>query len=121
MENFQKCRMCSVNSEIFITFIPLKVQKTMDVELQNVIAHFPQVKEIREIEPIQSGLINRTYRIVTEGTDDYILQCINHLVFTDVELLQHNIECEKGRHIISMVPIIGVFVCISAIRIHKPR
>lgn len=65
----------------------------MDVELQNVIAHFPQVKEIREIEPIQSGLINRTYRIVTEGSDDYILQCINHLVFTDVELLQHNIEC----------------------------
>ena len=65
----------------------------MDVELQNVIAHFPQVKEIREIEPIQSGLINRTYRIVTEGADDYILQCINHLVFTDVELLQHNIEC----------------------------
>ena len=138
MENFQKCRMCSVNSEIFITFIPLKVQKTMDVELQNVIAHFPQVKEIREIEPIQSGLINRTYRIVTEGADDYILQCINHLVFTDVELLQHNIECVtehirakllecvsclrwKGRPIISMVPIIGVFVCISAIRIHKPR
>ena len=27
----------------------------MDVELQNVIAHFPQVKEIREIESIQSG------------------------------------------------------------------
>ena len=47
--------MCSVNSEIFITFIPLKVQKTMDVELQNVIAHFPQVKEIREIESIQSS------------------------------------------------------------------
>ena len=65
----------------------------MDVELQNVIAHFPQVKEIREIESIQSGLINRTYRIVTEGADDYILQCINHLVFTNVELLQHNIEC----------------------------
>ena len=65
----------------------------MDVELQNVISPFPQVKEIREIEPIQSGLINRTYRIVTEGSDDYILQCINHLVFTDVELLQHNIEC----------------------------
>ena len=115
----------------------------MDVELQNVIAHFPQVKEIREIESIQSGLINRTYRIVTEGADDYILQCINHLVFTNVELLQHNIECvtehirakllERGeqdverkvlrflRRIISMVPIIGVFVCISAIRIHKPR
>ena len=65
----------------------------MDVELQNVIARFPQVKGIREIQPVQAGLINRTYRIVTDEADDYILQCINHQVFTDVELLQHNIEC----------------------------
>ena len=36
----------------------------MDVELQNVIARFPQVKGIREIQPVQAGLINRTYRIV---------------------------------------------------------
>ena len=119
----------------------------MDAELQNVIARFPQIRKIKEIKPIQSGLINRTYRVVTDETDDYVLQCINHQVFTDVELLQHNIECvtehirakllergeqdverkvlpclrQKGRHIISMVPIIGVFVCISAIRIHKPR
>ena len=65
----------------------------MDVELQNVIARFPQVKGIREIQPVQAGLINRTYRIMTDEADDYILQCINHQVFTDVELLQHNIEC----------------------------
>ena len=46
----------------------------MDVELQNVIARFPQVKGIREIQPVQAGLINRTYRIVTDEADDYILQ-----------------------------------------------
>ena len=65
----------------------------MDAELQNVIARFPQIRKIKEIKPIQSGLINRTYRVVTDEADDYVLQCINHQVFTDVDLLQHNIEC----------------------------
>ena len=64
----------------------------MDIELQNVISQFPQIKRVKQIQPIQSGLINRTYRIVTDEADDYILQRINHQVFTDVELLQHNIE-----------------------------
>lgn len=65
----------------------------MDAELQNVIARFPQIQKIKEIKPIQSGLINRTYRVVTDEADDYVLQCINHQVFTDVDLLQRNIEC----------------------------
>ena len=65
----------------------------MDIELQNVISQFPPIKGVKQIQPIQSGLINRTYRIVTDEADDYILQRINHQVFTDVELLQHNIEC----------------------------
>ena len=65
----------------------------MDTELQNVISRFPQIKGIKHIQPIQSGLINRTYRVITDGTDDYILQRINHHVFADVDLLQHNIEC----------------------------
>ena len=41
-----------------------------------------------------NGLINDTYRVKTLEADapDYVLQRINHLVFKDVELLQHNIE-----------------------------
>ena len=65
----------------------------MDIELQDVVSQFPQLKGIKHIQPIQSGLINRTYRVITDGADDYILQRINHQVFTDVDLLQHNIGC----------------------------
>lgn len=69
-----------------------------NTELQHVISRFPQVKAVKEIKPLQSGLINRTYLVTTESPDNYILQCINHHVFTDVEQLQHNIECVT-RHI----------------------
>ena len=62
--------------------------------LNNVIAHFPEVGEIIQIKPLTSGLINQTYLVQTKSvTDpDYILQCINHHIFTDVDMLQHNIE-----------------------------
>ena len=43
-------------------------------------------------KPCGSGLINDTYLITTESdeTPDYILQRINHSIFTDVDLLQEN-------------------------------
>lgn len=49
---------------------------------------------IASIEPLGNGLINDTYRIVTESdtTPDYVLQRINHAIFKDVELLQNNIK-----------------------------
>lgn len=65
----------------------------MDTKLQNIISQFPRIKGMKDIKPLQSGLINRTYLVSTDGPDDYILQCVNHHVFTNVELLQHNIEC----------------------------
>ena len=39
-------------------------------------------------------LINETLRVKTvdANTPDYILQRINNAIFTDVDLLQHNIE-----------------------------
>ena len=44
--------------------------------------------------PLGNGLINDTFLVKTQETDqpDYVLQRINHHVFKDVELLQHNIE-----------------------------
>lgn len=62
--------------------------------LNNVIAHFPEVREIVQIKPLTSGLINQTYLVQTKDVSapDYILQCINHQIFTDVNMLQHNIE-----------------------------
>ena len=49
---------------------------------------------IADIKPLGNGLINDTYRIKTvdDDTPDYVLQRINHHIFTNVELLQHNVE-----------------------------
>ena len=68
--------------------------------LNEIISYFPEVKEVREIIPLTAGLINQTYKVTTADANacDYILQCINHQVFQNVDLLQHNIECVT-RHI----------------------
>ncbi len=65
---------------------------------------------IIEIRPLGNGLINDTFRVYTDGPDDYVLQRINTAIFKDVELLQHNIECatahirEKGGFTLRFVP-----------------
>ena len=63
-------------------------------ELLTIIGQFPEIKDVESIEPLNSGWINKTYRVKTssEATPDYILQRINHQIFTDIELLQRNIE-----------------------------
>ena len=64
------------------------------IQLNQIVEKFPEVKTVATIEPLVSGLINKTYLVKTADADasDYILQCINHNVFQDVDLLQHNIE-----------------------------
>ena len=65
---------------------------------------------IREIKPLGNGLINDTFRVYTDGPDDYVLQRINNAIFQDVELLQHNIDCatahirRKGGFTLQFVP-----------------
>jgi Ser/Thr protein kinase RdoA (MazF antagonist) len=63
-------------------------------DLQKVVGQFLLEGTVETIKPLGSGLINDTYLATTAGTSapDYVLQRINHAVFTDVELLQHNIE-----------------------------
>ena len=63
-------------------------------QLLTIIGQFPEIKDVESIEPLNSGWINKTYRVKTssEETPDYILQRINHLIFTDIEMLQRNIE-----------------------------
>ena len=63
--------------------------------LNQIVEKFPEVKDVTAIETLVSGLINKTYLVKTANPAacNYILQCINHNVFQDVELLQHNIEC----------------------------
>lgn len=61
--------------------------------LNDIVKHFAIEGEIAKIKPLGSGLINDTYKVTTKGTDtpDYVLQRINHHIFTDVDALQSNI------------------------------
>lgn len=62
-------------------------------KLQEVASKFAIPAEVVEIRPLGDGLINDTYYIETEaGKPDYVLQRINHNVFTNVDLLQDNID-----------------------------
>lgn len=75
------------------------MEKKMN-DLLSILQDFPEVGTVKEIVPLTSGLINRTYKVITKDPEkcDYILQCVNHQVFTNVPLLQRNIELVT-RHI----------------------
>ena len=63
-------------------------------DLFDVIRQFRLDGTPQEVKPLGNGLINDTYLVKTveDEAPDYVLQRINHAIFTDVELLQHNIE-----------------------------
>ena len=64
-------------------------------KLKHIASMFQTAAAPARVEPMGEGLINDTYRVVTEAGDDapqYVLQRINHLIFTDVDALQRNIE-----------------------------
>lgn len=66
--------------------------------LLNIARHFVDASCIAEIKPLGNGLINDTYKIMMFGQEQprYVLQHINDKVFTDVEMLQRNIEIVTG-------------------------
>ena len=63
-------------------------------ELFSIAGHFIDSKTIENIAPLGNGLINDTYKILlkAETKPKYVLQRINNAVFTDVDMLQNNIE-----------------------------
>ena len=67
-------------------------------QLIKIVRQFRIEGTVEEVVPLGKGLINDTYLVKTCEVDkpDYVLQRINHHVFTDVELLQHNIETVTG-------------------------
>ena len=68
-------------------------------DLKRIVNLFAIEGKVKEIAPLGNGLINDTYKVTTEGSaPDYVLQRINNAIFTDVELLQNNIEAAT-RHI----------------------
>ena len=67
--------------------------------LYSVVKHFDIKGKIDSIKPLGNGLINDTYIVRTEGdAPDYVLQRINHNIFTDVDTLMTNIK-EVTSHI----------------------
>ena len=65
-------------------------------ELFSIAGHFVDLQTIENIEPLGNGLINDTYKIMVQGKPKYVLQRINNAVFTDVDMLQSNIEAVTG-------------------------
>lgn len=60
--------------------------------LKNIVSNFAIEGTVTDIKPLGNGLINDTYAVITEGSDNnYILQRVNHNIFQNVELLQNNI------------------------------
>ena len=91
--------------------------------LNKVVSHFDINGRVVDIKPLGNGLINDTYFVVTEGdAPDYVLQRINHAIFTDVDTLMNNIravtshiraklttagETDIDRKVLTFVPLRG--------------
>jgi len=60
-------------------------------ELTRIVNAFKIDGNVTDIEKINIGHINNTYRIFTDGEDDYVLQRINTNIFKDPHKLTENI------------------------------
>lgn len=64
-----------------------------------ILSKFPLKSTPKDIAPFGNGHINDTLRVTNEaGEMVYILQRINHLIFTNVDMLQSNID-QVTKHI----------------------
>lgn len=62
-------------------------------ELLAILDQFDLKEPVVSAEPFGNGHINDTLKVITaNGEIKYVLQRINHLIFTDVDMLQHNIH-----------------------------
>lgn len=67
------------------------MQQTKDFYLQ-ILNQFDITEQLADVVPFGNGHINDTLKVTTDkGEDKYILQRINHHIFTNVEMLQNNI------------------------------
>lgn len=89
-------------------------------DFSNILSRFALRGNVTGVVPLGNGLINDTYKVNTDEGPGYVLQKINHAIFKDVTLLQHNIECvtrhirgflsssgegDLGRKVLSFVPL----------------
>ena len=58
-----------------------------------ILSHFELEENAIEVTPFGNGHINDTLKVVTvSGVAGYVLQRINHHIFTNVDMLQNNIQ-----------------------------
>ena len=46
----------------------------MDAKLEQIVSRFALEGRVTDIRPLGNGLINDTFRVVTDGPDDFVLQ-----------------------------------------------
>jgi len=64
----------------------------MSIDYLRILENFQLTEHAGSVKPYGNGHINDTFKVTTDsGNDKYILQRINHQIFTNVELLQNNI------------------------------
>jgi len=62
-------------------------------EYLEILVHFAIEENAAQVTPFGNGHINDTFMVTTDkGEAGYVLQCINHHVFKNVEMLQNNIQ-----------------------------
>jgi Ser/Thr protein kinase RdoA (MazF antagonist) len=65
----------------------------MNEQFAQILRQFSVEDGIISIEPFGNGHINDTLKVTTgNGITDYVLQRINHHIFTNVDMLQNNIQ-----------------------------
>ena len=66
-------------------------------QLLNILDQFQLDEKVVSAEPFGNGHINDTLKVTNEkGEIKYVLQRINHLIFTNVDMLQNNIPRSKS-------------------------
>jgi hypothetical protein len=63
-------------------------------DFQEVLSHFDIKGHISQIQPLKSGHIHDTFKVLNaqKGSPDYLLQRMNHHVFRDIPVLMNNIQ-----------------------------
>ncbi len=62
-------------------------------QIRNILAQFQLSEKVIAAEPFGNGHINDTLKVIDEqGKIHYVLQRVNHQIFTNVDMLQRNIE-----------------------------
>ncbi len=64
----------------------------LEEKIRGILKYFEVEDKLYSCKPITTGYINDTYLVFANGKALYVLQCINHKVFADIEGLMANIE-----------------------------